>query len=100
MGVLVLTLLSPLGWLALLLAMERVERPLGEGSVGDQLAAFLDAAGPDDIEAFISEGLAPALDRYWRRRRLARLIPGLSRSRSVVAWDTPAPALDRGTSGR
>ena len=79
-SVLTVTLLSPLGWLALLLVMERVERPLAQGSVTDQLAGFLDAAGPDDIEAFISDGLAPALDRYWRRRRLARLIPGLSRS--------------------
>lgn len=80
MAALVLTLLSPLGWLALLLVMERVERPLGRDSVTDQLATFLEAAGPDDIEAFISDGLAPALDRYWRRRRLARLLPGLSRS--------------------
>ena len=80
MGVLTVTLLSPLGWLALLLVMERVERPLGEDRVSEQLAAFLDAAGPEDIEAFISDGLAPALDRYWRRRRLARLLPGLSRS--------------------
>ena len=79
-GVLVLTLLSPLGWLALLLVMERVERPLRQASVSDQLAAFLDAAGPDDIEAFISQGLAPALDRYWKRRRLARLLPRLTRS--------------------
>jgi hypothetical protein len=79
-GVLVLALLSPLGWLALLLVMERVERPLRQESVSDQLAAFLDAAGPDDIEAFISQGLAPALDRYWKRRRLARLLPRLTRS--------------------
>jgi hypothetical protein len=78
--VLSLTLLSPLGWLALLLLMERVERPLSQASLSDQLESFLAAAGPDDIEAFISDGLAPALDRYWRRRRLARLIPGLSRS--------------------
>lgn len=80
MGVLVLALLSPLGWLALLLVMERVERPLRQASVSDQLSAFLDAAGPDDIEAFISQGLSPALDRYWRRRRLARLLPRLTRS--------------------
>jgi hypothetical protein len=79
-GVLTVTLLSPLGWLVLLLIMERVERPLNQDSVGDQLAAFLDAAGPEDLEAFISEGLAPALDRYWKRRRLARLLPRLTRS--------------------
>lgn len=79
-GVLIVALLSPLGWLGLLLLMERVERPLRPDALTDQLAGFLDAAGPDDLEAFISDGLAPALDRYWRRRRLARLIPGLSRS--------------------
>lgn len=80
MVVLAVTVLSPLGWLALLLVMERVERPLRHDAVGEQLTGFLEAAGPDDLEAFVGEGLAPALDGYWRRRRLARLIPGLSRS--------------------
>ena len=64
------------GLLGLLLAMERVEQPLRKVSVVDELAGFLDTAHPDEVEAFVSEGLAPALDRYWKRRRLARLLPG------------------------
>lgn len=79
MGALILTLLFPLLLLALLLVMERVERPLRQGSLHDELAGFLDTARPEEVEAFISEGFAPALERYWKRRRLARLIPGLSR---------------------
>lgn len=79
MAVLTLALLFPLVLLGLLLAMEQVERPLRRASPTDGLEAFLDAARPEDVEAYISEGLAPALERYWKRRRLARLIPGLPR---------------------
>jgi hypothetical protein len=70
-----LTLLFPLLLLLLMLAMERVERPLRYDSMGDQLEAFLDSARPDEVETFVSEGFAPALERYWRRRRLSRLLP-------------------------
>jgi len=56
--------------LALLLAMERVEAPLRDEAVGDQLVDFLDSARPDEVETFVSQGLASALDRYWRRRSL------------------------------
>lgn len=79
MSGLTVALLFPLLLLALLLVMERVERPLRKGSISDQLEGFLDTARPEDVEAFISEGLAPALERYWRRRRLARRLPGRSR---------------------
>ena len=71
MGGLTVALLFPVLLMALLLVMERVERPLRNGSISDQLEGFLDTARPEDVEAFISEGLAPALERYWRRRRLA-----------------------------
>jgi hypothetical protein len=70
-----LTLLFPLLLLLLMLAMERVERPLRFDSMGDELEAFLDSARPDEVETFVSEGFAPALERYWRRRRLSRLLP-------------------------
>ena len=50
--------------------MERVERPLREDAVPTELAAFLDTARPEEVEAYISEGYAPALERYWKRRRL------------------------------
>ena len=79
MGGLTVALLFPVLLMALLLVMERVERPLRNGSISDQLEGFLDVARPEDVEAFISEGLAPALERYWRRRRLARRMPGRNR---------------------
>ncbi len=75
MGLLAVTLLLPLMLLALLLCMERVERPLRLDSVSDQLESFLDSARPDEVETFVSEGFAPALERYWRRRGLSRLLP-------------------------
>jgi hypothetical protein len=79
-SVLLLGLLLPLALLGLMLAMERVERPLRqETEVNDQLETFLDAARPDEVETFVSEGFAPALERYWRRRRLSRLLPGRGR---------------------
>jgi hypothetical protein len=62
-----LTLLMPLLLLLLMLGMEKVEGPLREDAVSEQL------------ETFVSEGFAPALDRYWKRRRLGRLLPGRSR---------------------
>lgn len=74
------TLLLPVLLLMLMLGMERVERPLREtGSSSDELESFLDSARPEEVEAFISEGFGPALERYWRRRRLARLLPGRAR---------------------
>jgi hypothetical protein len=78
-GALAVTLVFPLLLLALMLGMERVERPLREDSGSEELAAFLDSARPEEVEAFISEGYAPALERYWKRRRLARLLPGRTR---------------------
>jgi hypothetical protein len=73
------TLLMPLLLLLLMLGMERVEGPLREDAVSEQLESFLDSARPDEVETFVSEGFAPALDRYWKRRRLGRLLPGRSR---------------------
>ena len=80
MSFLLLGLLLPLALLGLMLAMERVERPLrDEAVIEDQLETFLDSARPDEVETFVSEGYAPAMERYWRRRRLSRLLPGRSR---------------------
>ncbi len=75
MGLLAVTLLLPLMLLALMLCMERVERPLRVDSLSEELESFLDSARPDEVETFVSEGFAPALERYWRRRRLSRLLP-------------------------
>jgi hypothetical protein len=74
-----LALLLPVLLLLLMLGMERVEGPLREDAVSDQLETFLDSARPEEVETFVSEGFAPALDRYWRRRRLGRLRPGRGR---------------------
>lgn len=76
---LLIALLLPFLLLALMLCMERVERPLRVDSVSEQLETFLDSARPDEVETYVSEGFAPALERYWRRRRISRLLPGRPR---------------------
>ena len=73
------TLLLPVLLLLLMLGMEKVEGPLREDAVSEQLESFLDSARPEEVETFVSEGFAPALDRYWKRRRLGRLLPGRGR---------------------
>lgn len=72
-AMLVLSVLFPALLLLLALAMERVEAPLRFADLGQRLDAFLDSARPEEVETLISEGLAPALDRYWRRRTPHRL---------------------------
>lgn len=69
-------LLLPVLLLGLMLAMERVERPLRSDDAGNLLEGFLESARPEEVETFVSQGYAPALERYWRRRRFSRLIPG------------------------
>jgi hypothetical protein len=76
---LAVALLLPVLLLFLMLMMERVERPLRVDSVSEQLESFLESARPDEVETYVSEGFAPALERYWRRRRLSRLLPGRPR---------------------
>lgn len=72
-----LSLAFPGVLLLLMLAMERVESPLRDESIGEQLVDFLDSARPEEVETLVSQGLASALDRYWRRRSLRnRLRPG------------------------
>ncbi len=75
---LLLALLLPGLLLVLMLCMERVERRLRVNSLSEQLEAFLETARPDEVETYVSEGFAPALERYWGRRRTRRL-PGRSR---------------------
>lgn len=76
---LLIALVLPFLLLGLMLCMERVERPLRVDSVSEQLETFLDTARPDEVETYVSEGFAPALERYWRRRRITRLLPGRPR---------------------
>jgi hypothetical protein len=74
-GVLLLTLSFPLVLLGLLVLMEWIEAPLRSDDSARQLPAFLDAAGPDEIEDFVRDGLKAALDRHWLRQRLRRMVP-------------------------
>lgn len=74
-----IALLLPFVLLALMLGMERVERPLRADATGEQLESFLDTARPDEVDTYVREGFAAALDRYWRRRRRSRLLPGRPR---------------------
>jgi hypothetical protein len=70
-----LSLLIPPLLLVFLLIMDRVEQPLRDDAVGDRLAQWLEEFRPDEVEALVSEGFAPTLDRYWRRRRIAARLP-------------------------
>lgn len=79
MTLFVVAMLLPVLLLVLMLMMERVERPLRIDSVSEQLESFLDSARPEEVETYVSEGFAPALERYWRRRRLSGLLPGRPR---------------------
>ena len=69
-----LALLFPPALLLLLGFMEHIEKPLRSELVGDRVGEFLDSARPDEIETFVSSGMAPALERYWRRQRMTRII--------------------------
>ena len=65
----VLALVFPFAMMFALLLMEWVERPLRVHEVGMELERFFDAARPDEVEAFVTQGYAPAVERYWKRMR-------------------------------
>lgn len=67
-------LVLPFALMGLLLAMDRVEQPLRVDEVGADLVEFLDSARPDEVETFVSQGYAPALERYWKRRRVLAVL--------------------------
>ena len=69
------TLVFPLVLLVLLLWMDRVERPLRAIALADRLPKALDGAPADEVEALVSETFEFAVRRYWRRHRMARLLP-------------------------
>jgi hypothetical protein len=69
---LVATVFFPLVLLTLMLAMERVERPLRAADDPNQeLEDFLDSARPDEVDTFVSQGFAAALERYRKRKKRA-----------------------------
>ncbi len=75
-----LALLLPLVLLAVMLVMERVERPLRDDAIGEQVEHVLDRGRADEVERLVRDGFAPSVERYWRRRRLGRLFAGRSGS--------------------
>jgi hypothetical protein len=72
---LLLALGFPLVLLALLAFMDWIEAPLRSDDSARTLPAFLDTAGPDEIEDYVRHGLKAALDRHWLRQRVRRLLP-------------------------
>jgi hypothetical protein len=64
-----LAILFPFLLMLSMLLMERVEGPLRTDEIGMELENFLDTARAEEVETYVTEGFAPALDRYWRRRR-------------------------------
>jgi hypothetical protein len=65
-----IALLFPFLLMLLMVLMERIEGPLRRDEIGVQLEAFLEFARAEEVETYVSEGFAPALDRYWRRRHV------------------------------
>jgi hypothetical protein len=72
---LLLALGFPLVLLALLALMDWIEAPLRSDDSARTLPAFLDSAGPDEIEDYVRDGLKAALDRHWLRQRMRRYLP-------------------------
>lgn len=87
-------LLFPLLLLGLMLLMDRVERPLRAEDMRAALELFLDTARPDEVEAYVSEGYARSLDRYWRsRHRVARVAAAGRGRRARLLAVQQAPVL-------
>jgi hypothetical protein len=72
---LLLALGFPLVLLGLLALMDWIEAPLRSDDHARKLPAFLDSAGPDEIEDYVRDGLKAALERHWLRQRIRRLMP-------------------------
>ncbi len=84
---LLLTLAFPVALLGLLALMDWIEAPLRSDDHARRLPAFLDTAGPEEIEDYVRDGLRAALDRHWLRQRIRRYVHN-----GVPSW------MARGTS--
>lgn len=73
--VVLVALSFPVLLMLLMLVMDRVEQSLRQQAVGAQVVTFLDTARPEEVETFVSQGYAQALDRYWRRRAFTARLP-------------------------
>jgi hypothetical protein len=85
-----LVLLFPFVLLGFMIVMERVESPLRQVAVENQVESFLDEARPEELDTFVREGLPVALERFRGRRRLSRLLPlpRVSRGRHAARQST------------
>jgi hypothetical protein len=69
-----LTLTFPPALMLAVLAMERVERPLNDVKIGDQVAELIRSSAAEEVELLVTDSCAKPVDRHWRRRaRLARI---------------------------
>lgn len=77
-----IALVIPLFLMGLALVMERVEQPLREEAVSDEIAQWLEHAAPEEIESFVSNGLSRPIKRYWRRSGNGPRLRGLRTPRA------------------
>jgi hypothetical protein len=90
-----LVLLFPFVLLGFMVVMERVESPLRQVAVENQVETFLDEARPEEIDTFVREGFPVALERFRGRRGLSRLLPiprssrGRHAARQSTTWTRP-----------
>ena len=77
---LILTAIAmPFVLMLLMLAMERVEEPLRVAELNQDVHGLLrhddeDEVPAEQVESLVQEGYGPALERYWRRRRVLALL--------------------------
>ena len=69
-------LLFPFVLLGFVMLMGRVEEPLTQIAEERNVEHFLDAANPDELDAFVREGTDSALSRFRARLGLSRLRRG------------------------
>ena len=67
-----MSLVLPFVLLGMLVVMEYLERVMRRGDISDELALFLDHARPEEVERFVRDGYAPAIEEYWRRTHRSR----------------------------
>ncbi len=64
----ILLVMVPFSLLGLMLAMERVERPLRADALGDQVASALATARAEDVEELVGERVRAPVSSYGRYR--------------------------------
>lgn len=67
-----MSLVLPFALLGMIVFMDYLEGVMRRGDISAELARFLDHARPEEVERFVRDGYAPALDGYWRRTHRPR----------------------------